>query len=114
MSRSLGFGKNQVCVGEGRPSRIPDEDPELIQLGEHVTGGVCLSSGILAQYSPHLCREAASGRSCVHGLWSHKDRGRHLGLPFYGDLDLSECQRLIYNTRVLTSKLAQRGANAVC
>lgn len=45
MSRALGFGKNQVCVGEGRPSRIPDEDPELIQLGEHVTGGYIYPPG---------------------------------------------------------------------
>ena len=29
----------------------------------------------------------------MRGLWSHKDRGWHLGLPFYGDLDLSEGQR---------------------
>lgn len=35
MSRSLGFGKNQVCVGGwGQPYKIADEDHELFHLGE--------------------------------------------------------------------------------
>lgn len=48
------------------------------------------------------------------GFGATKTGDGTLACPFTGTLTSPRVSGLIYNTRVLTSKLAQRGANAVC